>query len=270
MEETGPGPALSPRVENYIRYRPRYPRAVLDLLKSECLLSPLHVIADVGAGTGNLARLFLENGNRVYGVEPDADMRAGAEAELERFPKFTLLAAAAESTTLPDHGVDFVTAGQAFHWFGLDLAKREFARILVPGGWIVAVWNVQKPGGSPLLDALQRFWEKDEYWKHSSERARKRMERVQAYRLNDDLVRRELLEPFFGPDRFEQAVFENPMVCDFERLKGRILSSGNALGPEDPNYPDMLQALERLFHAHEVDGTVTIEHDTRVVYGRLD
>ena len=62
---------------------------------------------------------------------------------------------------------------------------------------------------------------------------------------------------------------ENPLVCDFEGLKGRILSNGPALEPGDQNYPAMLQALEEIFLTHQTNGNVTIEHETRIVYGQL-
>ena len=67
------------RVENYVKYRPGYPRAIIDLLQKECHLTTNAVIADIGSGTGKLTELFLNNGFRVLGIEPDADMRAAAE-----------------------------------------------------------------------------------------------------------------------------------------------------------------------------------------------
>ena len=53
--------------------------------------------------------LLLENGNIVFGVEPNADMRQAGERLLADFPKFTSLAGSAEATTLPDASVDFVS-----------------------------------------------------------------------------------------------------------------------------------------------------------------
>jgi len=73
-------------VDNYSRYRPRYPHQLVDLLKAECGLSPAHIVADIGCGTGLLAEVFLKNGNRVYGVEPNVDMRSVAEFGLRAFP----------------------------------------------------------------------------------------------------------------------------------------------------------------------------------------
>ncbi len=43
------------RVGNYVKYRPGYPRQIVDLLRSECLLSDESVIADIGSGTGILS-----------------------------------------------------------------------------------------------------------------------------------------------------------------------------------------------------------------------
>ena len=103
------------RVGNYARYRPSYPRAILNLLETECGLTSASVVADVGSGTSILSELFLENGNRVFGVEPNYEMRKAGERRLERYPRFMSVAATAEATTLDDACVDFVTAGQAFH-----------------------------------------------------------------------------------------------------------------------------------------------------------
>lgn len=260
---------LSPRVANYIEYRPRYPQAILDLLVAECQLNSGHVIADVGSGTGLLAELFLQNGNRVFGVEPDADMRAGAEYYLQDYPRFTSVAARAEATRLPDGAVDFVSVGQAFHWFDVGRARKEFVHILAAQGWVVLVWNVQRASGTAFLEALQHFWETEQFWKESSSQSLPQREQVQAYRLDGDLVRKELLEPFFGQGRFKEEGFENPMVCDFQHLKGRILSNGPALEPGDPHYEKMLAALEDIFQTHQENGMVTIEHETRIVVGQL-
>lgn len=258
---------FSQRVDHYIKYRPRYPAAVLDLLKAECRLTGAHVIADIGSGTGILSELFLKNGNTVFGVEPDPAMRAGGDYALRDFANFTSVAATAEATTLADRGVDFVTAGQAFHWFDLQQARREFGRILVPQGWVVLVWNVQQATGTPFLEDLQRFWETERFWKASGQRRAE--QRAQAGRLNPELARQWFLDPFFGPGAYQEKHYENPLVCDLEGLKGRILSNKPALEPADPGFTAMVKALEEIFQAHQDSGTVTIEHECRVVYGRL-
>ena len=101
-------------VENYSRYRPHYPRQLVEWLKTECGLSPAYVVADIGGGTGLMAELFLQNGNQVYGVEPNLDMRLAAEYLLRSYPLFTSIAATAEATTLAYHSVQLITVGNAF------------------------------------------------------------------------------------------------------------------------------------------------------------
>jgi ubiquinone/menaquinone biosynthesis C-methylase UbiE len=137
---------FSSRVGNYVRYRPAYPSAVLDLLKSDCSLTAASVIADVAAGTGIFTRMLLENGNRVFGVEPNVEMRKAGEEFLRAYPHFTSVAGTAEATTLADHSVDVVTAAQAAHWFDRGQARREFIRICRPGGWTVLLWNERRTG----------------------------------------------------------------------------------------------------------------------------
>ena len=76
------------RVADYLRYRPRYPAAVLDLMQMQCLLTPAHAIADIGSGTGFLAELFLKNGNAVFGVEPNQRNARSGRRISRRLPAF--------------------------------------------------------------------------------------------------------------------------------------------------------------------------------------
>jgi hypothetical protein len=46
---------FSSRAENYVKYRPSYPPALLEFMTAELHLTPAAAIADVGAGTGKLA-----------------------------------------------------------------------------------------------------------------------------------------------------------------------------------------------------------------------
>jgi len=152
---------FSGRVDNYVRYRPRYPAAILEPLLADCRLTSDSIIADVGSGTGFLAELFLSNGNTVFGIEPNDEMREAGELFLKTFEKFRCVAGTAEATSLPEESVDIVAAGQAFHWFEREKCRREFQRILRRQGRVVLVWNDRRTDSTPFLadyeDLLQRY-----------------------------------------------------------------------------------------------------------------
>src|SRR3974390_709461 len=120
MTSSGPTERFSDRVDDYVKYLPHYLPHVVEALRKACGLNADHLIVDVGCGTGLLAKVFLENGNRVIGVEPNANMRRAGEGYLSDFAQFSMVDGSAEDTTLPAQCVDFVIAGQAFHWLRPD------------------------------------------------------------------------------------------------------------------------------------------------------
>jgi len=240
-------------VQDYIRYRPRYPLALVDRLEAECGFSPTHIVADIGSGTGLLSEIFLKNGNQVIGVEPNPEMRAAAEVYLAQYPLFKSINATAEAIHLPDHSVHLITAGQAFHWFDHVPTRKEFTRILVPGGWVVLVWNLFTNPGTPFVDAFERFWQK---YINPREHFNQR-------------TRPEDIDRFFGAEGPVEIGVANPQVCDFEMLKGRVLSSSMSPPADNPLFPVMLDELRAIFDQHQEAGTVTLEYDTRMVYGKL-
>jgi len=244
---------FSSRVENYLRYRPGYPPAILDLLKDECGLTSASVVADIGSGTGILTELFLRNDNPVFAVEPNREMRAAAERLLGKYANFTSRSGAAEATTLPEQSVDFITAGQAFHWFEREPARREFLRILKPGGRTVLIWNersMASPFAKAYEDLLRTYGTDYEAVNHKHTAAK-------------------MIRSFFGVNGYELAHFPNRQILDWEGLKGRLLSSSYAPEPGHPRHAPMLNALNALFSGYQTSGTVVFEYDTLVYYGQL-
>lgn len=256
MHQTRADPTrrFSDRVENYVRYRPGYPEGVLHILREETDLTPASAVADIGSGTGISSELFLRNGNPVFGVEPNPEMRRAAEALLQRYPKFRSISGTAEATTLPSRCVDHVIAGQAFHWFDTRKAKQEFARILRPGGRVVLLWNSRRTDSTPFLRAyealLQRYGTDYREVQHK----------------NIDL---EALRAFFAGGRIEVRTLYNEQRFDFKGLKGRLLSSSYTPTEEHPSCQPMLHELERIFERYGEQGEVCFEYDTEVYFGHV-
>jgi SAM-dependent methyltransferase len=249
-----PTSRFSDRVQDYVRWRPGYPPAVLEALRRDLGLQPGHVVADVGSGTGLLSRLLVENGNVVYGVEPNREMAAVAEADLGGTGRFHSVDGRAEATSLGAGSVDLVTAGQAFHWFKVPESRAEFRRILRPGGGVALVWNLRRLDSTPFLRDYEAFLHRwsDDYEEVSAQDAKE-----------------ESLRGLFGDAGWIERRFDSVQHFDFEGLRGRLLSSSYTPKQGDPRREAMLAALPAVFEAHAREGRVAFEYDTRLFLGRL-
>lgn len=129
---------------DYDRFRPGYPEELFDTI-SERLELPAHpLVVDLGAGTGRASLAMAELGWRVTAVEPGRSMldilrAAATNAGL----LVSTVQAEAEATGLDPASADLVTGAQAFHWFEMDRALDEIARILRPAGGVALFWNVR-------------------------------------------------------------------------------------------------------------------------------
>ncbi|MGB7434613.1 MAG: class I SAM-dependent methyltransferase [Candidatus Acidiferrum sp.] len=245
---------FSNRVADYARYRPGYPAALYDLLAKQCGLQRDHVVADIGSGTGLLSKVFLDRGNRVYGIEPNAEMRSAGEEILHSYSNFTSVDGSAESTTLPASSVDFVTVGQAFHWFDVAATQREFRRILKPGGWCTVVWQDRRMHETAFARdyeyVLQRFG-------------------VDYKSVKDTYPETEKMRQFFDPGTFRSHQLRNHQDFDWEGLQGRLRSSSYAPTENHPNYAPMIAQLRNIYNAYQNKGSVRMEYFAHVYLGQL-
>jgi len=245
---------FSNRAENYSKYRPGYPTGVLALLKKKCALAPESVVADVGSGTGILSELFLKNGNVVYGIEPNKEMREAAERLLRGRPRFRSVNGTAEAIPLDDHAVEFVAAGQAFHWFDAKRARAEFSRILKAVGWVVIIWNERQKESSPFLKEYEEL-----LIRYGTD-----YERVSAAYPQPGA-----LEAFFTPYECQTAQFDNAQMFDFAGLRGRLLSASYAPVETHPRHAPMMEQLAKIFERRQTNGKVRFEYVTNVCFGNL-
>ena len=244
---------FSNRVENYVKYRPDYPREILQLFRHEMNLQNDSVVADIGAGTGISARLFLENENQVFGVEPNAAMREAAEKFLRDFPNFKSVNGTAENTSFENGTIDFIVAAQAFHWFDETKTRTEFKRILKENGFVVLMWNERQLDTTAFLKDYENL-----LIEFGTDYAQVRHENITEETLRD----------FFQTD-FRQAVFRNRQTADFDSLKGRMLSASYIPSEENPCFSEMIEKLKMLFATHAENGKIDILYDTKVFYGHI-
>jgi SAM-dependent methyltransferase len=248
-----PTKRFSNRAANYVKYRPHYPDEIIDYLKTKKVLKTNSVIADIGSGTGFSSELFLKNGNTVYGIEPNKEMRKAGEIYLSLFKNFISVNGSAENTTLKPKSIDIIIAGQAFHWFNFPKAKKEFTRISKPGAFLILIWNKRKFNESGFNEDYENLLvEFGTDYKEVAHRT----------------ITKKDYDNFFE-GKYKTANFYNEQLLDFERLKGRLLSSSYIPDESKPGYSSMIKKLRSIFDKYNLNGRVQIKYTAGIYYGKI-
>ena len=245
-----PTTRFSDRVENYVNYRPSYPKEIIPFLEKYYDLSRNKRIADIGSGTGIFSELFLNSGYQIIGIEPNELMRKAAEIKLSNYSGFTSRNHRAEQTGLRTHSLDMITVAQAFHWMEPIQTKKEFFRILKPGGHVVLAWNVRLKH-TPFLQGYHELKQKFAI----------------DYKENK-MVDEEAIHIFFHPMLVRVHQFPNIQQLNFEALKGQLLSASYMPLPGHPSYSEMINELIVLFIDHNENGLVKMEFETKLFINR--
>ena len=254
------------RAEDYDRYRQRYPTdEILSRLREWCGLTPDWLVADIGAGTGMVAEVFLVNGNRVFAVEPNPDMRDQMRACVEGYlgrpaAKLEVIDATAEETKLTAGSLDLVAVGRAFHWFDQERALTEFRRILKPDGWVVLLAvdryrDSKDPSYRPQIDAYEQLLET-----HGVDYTRVVRSGYRSYDSMETFLDRELHQVQLDGTR---------EYAEYRTFRGHTMSLSVSPQPSHPNY----EVFERELHAHfdtfARDGVLTIPTVCWITAGRF-
>ncbi len=235
-----PRERFSRTVEDYRRYRPDYPDALIAWVIAEAALEPGATVVDVGCGTGISARQLAARGLTVIGVDPNDAMLEAARAEGGP-PGLRYVRGDGETLEGIDRA-DAIVGGQAFHWLDLDRALPRFAALLPPAGRVIAFWNLRDDADPAMAayDALLRTWSPE----YEDVGAEPRARAIAADPRIQDL--REASFPH--AQRFDRAGFH-----------GRVWSSSYVRNViEDRAAFDA--ALDQLFDAHAEDGALAFRY----------
>jgi len=242
---------FSNKAGNYGKYRPSYPKEAVRFIFSIIGKGKLK-IADIGSGTGKLSKLLLSPSTEVFAVEPNADMRAAAEAELGGNDNYHSVAGTGESTGLGTDSFDVITVAEAYHWFDNEQSRLEFRRILKNGGYVFLIWNqfIGSAYDAELGEINSRF--------------------CPAYKNKSERVPREnRAESLFGKNNYEYAEFDNTISEPRAAFIGGSLSASCAPKPGDGTYENYVAALGKLFSKYEKDGLIELKIKTVCYYGKL-
>jgi ubiquinone/menaquinone biosynthesis C-methylase UbiE len=242
---------FSDKAENYAKFRLGYSSEILKFF-DDYGFNNNSIIADIGSGTGKLTKIFLENGNTVYAVEPNDNMRFMADSSLNGYEKYISINGSAENTTLQEEIIDFVVIGQAFHWFDAPKALNEFKRILKDGGVLVLIWYNRKTD-TPFLVEYDNV-----------------LKNIPAYKgsIHKALYSDEIIEEFYSKD-YKKYTIETIQEFDYSELLGRSLSSSYSPKEGTQEYMNQCKLLEKIFKKYNKNGKVTFNYNMEIYIGRL-
>lgn len=143
---------------DYGRHRAGFPMQLFQELRRAGIGMPGQTVVDLGTGTGTLARRFALQGCSVTGIDVSESMLSEARrlADVDG-AQLEFRAARAESTGLPAHRYDVVSAGQCWHWFDRAAAAAECFRLLRPGGVLVIAHFDWIPLPGNVVEATERL-----------------------------------------------------------------------------------------------------------------
>ncbi len=233
--------------DDYHKYRPSYPRELIDWLEERSMISQGSRILDVGCGSGIFMQLLADRGARLTGIDPNREMIAWAAASDEG----SCLQGVAEELPFPADTFHLALSAQAFHWFRLEEAISEMRRVVVPAGSGAAIWNCRK--GTPLIDEynslISRYsteYDGGSHWDRTADKVHRAVTRWQA-------ERKEL--PY--RQRLGRAAFV-----------GRTRSS-SYVEHGITRKEEFFSELNSLFEKYEESGEVVFEYRTIAVWWRF-
>lgn len=249
-----PDERFSARVADYQQFRPHYSSKIVELLKREFDFRPSWEVLDVGCGTGLSALIFLRAGCRVFGLEPNDQMRCAAEELLAPFPAFQSVAGKAEAIPLPNRSCDLVVCGESFQWIDCYIARQEFLRVLRPANRALVMWNAKQPGTSPLMDDIRNL---------------SRAFRLPHSRPRYGDISEESYRVFFGGSHYHHFSLAFPFAVNLLQLQGLLRSYSSMPTVGDERYEEMMRAIAEVFSRHERDGSVALPFATELYFGEL-
>lgn len=229
-------------VDDYARYRPSYPEALVDWVLERTRLGPGARVLDLGCGTGISSRLFASRGLEVIGVDPNPAMLKRAE-QAGGGPRY--VRGEALATGLAAHSVDLVIIAQAFHWFYGEPVLAELGRVLAPGGACAPFWNV-RDDRDPAMAEYEAL-----------------LQTLEAYRAVDrfdDVL--DWIDARSDLAPIERAEFPHHQQLDREAFFGRVFSSSYVVhGVSDRAAFE--RRLDDFFARHAVEGALAFRYRTK-------
>lgn len=239
--------------EDYSKYRPSYPKDLFEFLVKNYDLKSKDIV-ELGAGTGKFAKIASLYSNKIYYVEPNADMINKGKEYCNDCNNIIFVNNSAENTKLNNNIADIIFAVQSFHWFDKTTVKEEVKRILKPNGYFAIVWNDWE-------DENNEFSRK--YFKYISEWNTKLTGRKYQHKNVDDR------KNFFKEGMYDTYTFIHSKQYNLEMLIGLSKSLSYAPKKDEIYYDEFIKGIIEIFNKYQIDDYVRFDFHTEMYIGKI-
>jgi ubiquinone/menaquinone biosynthesis C-methylase UbiE len=156
--------AFAGAAEAYLRYRPPYPKVLLDDLLAQASVPAGGALLDLACGPGRVALDIAGSFATITAIDLEPEMIDVGKAEAARrgIGGVTWLVGRAEDAQLPANSLDLITIGEAFHRLDQQLIVERAREWLRPGGCIVTLGATgflagTEPWQKTVTDVAQRW-----------------------------------------------------------------------------------------------------------------
>ena len=236
------------RADSYDIGRPYYPQAFFEYL-DKIGLARNSTIADIGAGTGKITRMFLERGYRVFALEPDKDMFRVLRKNTSCFPQCTIIEAAAENTGIPDNSADLVFCGNSYMWFDRGAVIPEFKRIA-------------RSNKHHNIVIAQLGAGDDVYSNELLEINRKFSKSTPNAVPNNSLP--------FRQGKYQNKVLDYTIYQDFNEMLHGLLSASYAPSADDDCFKEYCDKIKGLFEKYSLNGAIETKMRLSCISGNTE
>ena len=240
---------FSSKAEIYAKYRWRYAPEAIQTIFDHTRITQASTVADIGAGTGILTREFIGKVKQIFAVEPNPAMRSIAQRELGQFSTCQVIDGRAEETTLESDSVDLIIAATSVHWFEPESSRREFYRILKPGGWLALCRNygTNRDLGEALLSVYPP--------ENDTESLMVGKHQARSF--------------YYGGEKYLKMDFPFEIKLTWKAFLGSLSTASYAPDEDSPLYVQFERDARSVFDEFSIDNQIEVQGMTELYLGQI-
>ncbi|WBW95076.1 class I SAM-dependent methyltransferase [Oceanirhabdus sp. W0125-5] len=143
--------------EYYDKFRPSYPKEIIDSIIKESNINEHSQLLEIGAGSGKATELFVKRGLKIHCIEPGENLARIGEKRFKDTGRVSYDIKRFEEWEGEKESFDLIYSAQAFHWVPQPEGFESCSRLLKESGKLALLWNVYISNDTKLDSELMEL-----------------------------------------------------------------------------------------------------------------